>query len=149
MNELKSIAKTTRTWNCLSCGKCTPVCPPAQAGSGHSPRWLAEAYVGRRKADRKEMLEWCLTCGACQVVCPEGVMTAEMVRRGRAVLPPEEKPVPPPDCWMMAMFLTASKIPGRESSTGMTKQAESWPSSVPAFMRVGELGRKSPSDMRE
>ena len=29
------------------------------------------------------------------------------------------------------------------SSTGSTKQAESWPKSRPAFIRVGELGKKS------
>ena len=29
------------------------------------------------------------------------------------------------------------------SSTGSTKQAESWPSGRPAFMSVGELGTKS------
>ena len=30
----------------------------------------------------------------------------------------------------------------RASSTGRTKQAESWPRGRPAFIRVGELGMK-------
>ncbi|VVC71744.1 Uncharacterised protein [uncultured archaeon] len=30
-----------------------------------------------------------------------------------------------------------------ESSTGITKHAESWPTGVPAFISVGELGRNS------
>ncbi len=55
----------------------------------------------------------------------------------------KENPVPPPAWWMIAMYFTESKIPGMESGTGSTKQAESSPSSVPAFISVGELGRNS------
>ena len=51
-------------------------------------------------------------------------------------------PVPPPVLWMIAPSFIASKIPSMESGTGRVKQAESCPISVPAFMRVGELGRK-------
>ena len=51
-------------------------------------------------------------------------------------------PVPPPDWWMIAPQRIASKISGRESFTGRVKHAESCPSGVPAFMRVGEFGRK-------
>ena len=36
-----------------------------------------------------------------------------------------------------------AKIPSIVPSTGRTKQALNWPSSVPAFMSVGLLGRKS------
>ena len=55
----------------------------------------------------------------------------------------KEKPVPPPLLWMRAVFLTASKIDSIESSTGSTKHADSCWSSRPAFISVGELGRKS------
>ncbi len=55
----------------------------------------------------------------------------------------KEKPVPPPLLWMRAVFLMASKIDSMESPTGSTKQAESCPSSRPAFIRVGLLGRNS------
>ena len=54
-----------------------------------------------------------------------------------------EKPVPPPDLWIRAVCLTASKMDSIESSTGSTKQAESCCNSLPAFMRVGELGMNS------
>ncbi len=37
----------------------------------------------------------------------------------------KEKPVPPPDLWINAVCLTASKILSIESSTGSTKHAES------------------------
>ena len=55
----------------------------------------------------------------------------------------KEKPVPPPDLWISAACLIASKISSIESPTGSTKQAESCPSSLPAFISVGELGRNS------
>ena len=57
------------------------------------------------------------------------------------------KPVPPPDWWMTAVSLIAPKMPGMLSGTGSTKQAESCWISRPAFIRVGELGRKSRSCM--
>lgn len=34
-------------------------------------------------------------------------------------------------------------MPSIESSTGITKQAESWPMPVPAFINVGEFGKNS------
>ena len=70
---------------------------------------------------------------------PPVEFTVEPLARRRE----KEKPVPPPDLWMRAAFLMASKMCSMESSTGSTKQAESCPSGRPAFMRVGELGRKS------
>ncbi len=60
----------------------------------------------------------------------------------------KEKPVPPPDLWMSAACFTDSKISSMESPTGSTKQAESWPSSRPAFMSVGLFGRNSREVMR-
>ena len=54
----------------------------------------------------------------------------------------KENPVPPPDLCINAVFFTVSKMPSNESSTGRTKQAASCPSSLPAFIRVGELGIK-------
>ena len=59
----------------------------------------------------------------------------------------KEKPVPPPDLWIRAVFLTASKIDSMASSIGNTKQAESCPNGRPAFIRVGELGRNSKEEI--
>ena len=53
------------------------------------------------------------------------------------------KPVPPPLLWIRAVFLMASKMLSMESPTGSTKQADSWPSSRPAFISVGLLGMNS------
>ena len=70
---------------------------------------------------------------------PPVELTVEPLGRRRE----KEKPVPPPLLWISAAFLMASKMSSMESATGSTKQAESWPRGRPAFMRVGELGRKS------
>ena len=53
----------------------------------------------------------------------------------------KENPVPPPDLWISAAFLRASKIPSMLSSIGSTKHAANWPILRPAFINVGELGR--------
>ena len=54
-----------------------------------------------------------------------------------------ENPVPPPDCWIIAISFNVRKILSRESSTGRTKHADNCPRFVPAFINVGELGRNS------
>jgi hypothetical protein len=74
---------------------------------------------------------------------PEATPRVEATRSpaGRRRL--KAKPVPPPLIWIIAAHFTASKIPGMESSTGRTKQAESCPSSRPAFINVGEFGISS------
>jgi hypothetical protein len=54
-----------------------------------------------------------------------------------------EKPVPPPNFCTMAACLAVSIMPSMVSSRPMTKQADRVPAPVPAFIRVGELGRNS------
>ncbi len=55
----------------------------------------------------------------------------------------KENPVPPPVRCTSAISRRVPKMDSMLSSTGKTKQAASCPSGVPAFMSVGELGRKS------
>jgi len=74
---------------------------------------------------------------------PEEIPFVDRTTSARGRRREKEKPVPPPLLWIMAVFLTASKMESIESSTGRTKHAESCCSSRPAFIRVGELGRKS------
>ncbi|OQA20681.1 MAG: hypothetical protein BWY60_01151 [Actinobacteria bacterium ADurb.Bin346] len=57
----------------------------------------------------------------------------------------KEYPTPPPDFCINAVSFKASNIFSIESPTGSTKQAASCWSSLPAFINVGELGRKSRS----
>ena len=70
---------------------------------------------------------------------PRVVRTRSPLRRRRE----KENPVPPPAWWIRAISCSAVKIESSESSIGRTKQPESRPISVPAFISVGEFGRKS------
>ena len=54
----------------------------------------------------------------------------------------KSKPVPPPYFWTIAAACAVAMIESRVSSMGSTKQAASVPWPVPAFISVGELGRK-------
>ena len=74
---------------------------------------------------------------------PEDIPEVEPTESPEGLSLENENPVPPPDLWMSAVFFTASNIDSIESSTGRTKQAESCWRSLPAFMRVGELGMNS------
>ena len=55
----------------------------------------------------------------------------------------KENPVPPPVLWIIAAAFKVSNMLSMESSMGRTKQALSCLNTVPAFMRVGELGMNS------
>lgn len=52
--------------------------------------------------------------------------------------------MPPPDLWIMAAIYGVENFFDGVAD-GSTKQAESWPSWEPAFISVGELGRKRQS----
>ena len=96
----------------------------------------------------------CLTCSVAVLkifmndtgpeATPPVVPTLLFLGRSRE----KEKPVPPPDLWIMAALRNAPKMPSIVSSTGSTKQAASWPRRRPAFISVGELGRKTNWVMR-
>ncbi len=73
---------------------------------------------------------------------PEAIPCVDLTISPLGLSLENEKPVPPPDWCIRAIYFRASKIPLIESSTGSTKHAESCPIGVPAFMSVGELGRK-------
>jgi hypothetical protein len=64
----------------------------------------------------------------------------------------KEKPLPPPVCWISAATRSVLKMPSlalpMSSSIGSTKQAASWPSGVPAPVKVGLLGKKRRSESR-
>ncbi len=54
----------------------------------------------------------------------------------------KEKPVPPPLLCMRAASLRVPNMLSMVSSMGSTKQADNCCNSLPAFIRVGEFGRK-------
>ena len=74
---------------------------------------------------------------------PEARPPVEATRSSFGRRREKAKPVPPPVLWMIAAAFTASKISSIESPTGRTKQAEYCsPLPLPAFISVGEFGRK-------
>ncbi|OQC71544.1 MAG: hypothetical protein BWX50_00352 [Euryarchaeota archaeon ADurb.Bin009] len=79
------------------------------------------------------------------LAAPTTPLTASPRGRSRE----NENPVPPPDRWMSAIWARLVNIPSRVSSIGRTKQAESCPAGVPAFIRVGEFGRKRSRERSE
>ena len=69
---------------------------------------------------------------------PVVLITTSLAGRSRE----NEKPVPPPDLWISAVNLTASKMSSIESSTGSTKQAESWPQLAPGVHQRRRVGQE-------
>ncbi len=89
----------------------------------------------------------CLTCSVAVLKIfmkdtgPEATPPVVPTRLSLGRRRENENPVPPPDLWIRAAFFKESNIPSMLSSTGRTKQAASWPSLRPAFIKVGELGK--------
>jgi heterodisulfide reductase subunit D len=87
MNTLADALRENRAYLCLSCGKCTAVCPVARQDDGFSPRRLVESTV----ADGDDALlaganVWkCLTCKRCSELCPADVRFSEFTRDARAL----------------------------------------------------------------
>jgi len=77
------------------------------------------------------------------VACPAEVLT----RLPFGLRRENEKPLPPPVCWIRAASRRVWKMPAgsrpMSSLIGRTKQAASWPRGVPAPVKVGELGKKA------
>ncbi len=79
---LEQLLVSTHANACLSCGKCTAVCPLSVQGSSFSPRRLVESVV---QGDGASTLgsDWvweCLGCLACTQVCPANVRFTAFVR---------------------------------------------------------------------
>jgi Fe-S oxidoreductase/coenzyme F420-reducing hydrogenase delta subunit len=67
---------------CLSCGKCTALCPVSATNENFSPRSLVNMAM---LAPREEVLSnpaiWrCRACGRCAERCPEGVQFRRIIR---------------------------------------------------------------------
>ena len=78
----------TRARLCLTCGKCTAVCPVSRMGGNYSPRRFVEQVVTGSGSLVEDSALWsCLTCSACAEVCPSGVNFVGLVREVRAAAP--------------------------------------------------------------
>ena len=54
---VETLFATTRARQCLTCGKCTAVCPVSLAGSNYSPRLFVEQIVTGSGSPRSSALE--------------------------------------------------------------------------------------------
>jgi len=79
------LKKSTRSWACYDCGKCTATCPVARAGSDYSPRrHVLAANLGSPDDTALDgSLASCLTCSLCDKRCPVQVDYTNLVRRLR------------------------------------------------------------------
>jgi Fe-S oxidoreductase len=83
MASIKDTIRNNNAHYCVDCGKCTSVCPVADAGQ--SPRLAVKKCL---RSDEKavsgyEFFWSCLTCKACNELCPSGVSYAEMTAEVR------------------------------------------------------------------
>lgn len=87
MDVLQNALRENRAYLCLSCGKCTAVCPVSRQDGGFSPRRLVErATLEEDKGWLSDSDVWkCLTCLRCSELCPGDVHFSEFVRDARSV----------------------------------------------------------------
>lgn len=85
---IDAIIDATRARLCLTCGKCTAVCPVSRMGGDYSPRRFVEQIVTGSGSLIDDGALWnCLTCAACTEVCPSGVDFVGLVREARSIAP--------------------------------------------------------------
>jgi heterodisulfide reductase subunit D len=85
---IEPILSATRARLCLTCGKCTAVCPVSRMGGDYSPRRFVEQVVTGSGSLADDSALWdCLTCSACYQVCPSNVDFVGLVREVREAAP--------------------------------------------------------------
>lgn len=87
MDALNAALRENRAYLCLSCGKCTAVCPVARKDAGFSPRRMVERAVNDdpRTWLGDEDIWKCLTCLRCSLLCPGDVRFSEFARDVRTL----------------------------------------------------------------
>jgi Fe-S oxidoreductase len=89
MKSMAEIISESRVRLCLTCGKCSAVCPITrwQKREYTSPRLLVEKAVqGAQKAVFDDSLFWsCLTCRQCSDLCPSEVDFCGFIREMRSL----------------------------------------------------------------
>ncbi len=87
MDALQSALRENRAYLCLSCGKCTAICPVSRQDADFSPRRLVErATLDENESWLSGPDVWkCITCLRCSELCPGDVHFSEFVRDARSV----------------------------------------------------------------
>jgi len=100
MEGLQTLRQDTGAARCLSCGKCTTMCPLAASG-GFSARLIAAQDLEEEIQGRGVGVGRCLTCASCEVRCPQGVRFTSYVRALRELLPPASRRPCPHGAFLM------------------------------------------------
>lgn len=87
MDALQSTLQDHRVYLCLSCGKCTAVCPISRRDADFSPRRFVETAIvdGVESLLREDTVWKCLTCLRCSELCPADVRFSEFTRSARGL----------------------------------------------------------------
>ncbi|QHT48001.1 (Fe-S)-binding protein [Bacillus sp. SB49] len=93
VKELQRVIKYDKTFDCVQCGYCLPVCPTYETmeRETHSPRGRINLVkmAGEGKisiGDLVEPIEKCLGCMACTSVCPTNVQYGQILEGAKEVI---------------------------------------------------------------
>lgn len=115
METLRELRQSSGVARCVSCGKCTSLCPLGTR-RGFSARRIAGQEIEEELAGRGVGVGRCLTCASCETRCPEGVQFTKFVRGIRERMPPEARRQPPHDgvFQSVARSMTGDRNPDRQ-----------------------------------
>lgn len=85
-SDLKEIVRKNQAYHCLSCGKCSGICPVTRSNPKYLPRVVVESAVlhGIDRIKNDPNLWLCLSCGKCSQVCPSNVSFSDFIKDVRA-----------------------------------------------------------------
>jgi glycolate oxidase iron-sulfur subunit len=121
MNELQKLLQYDKTFSCVQCGYCLPVCPTFRVleKESASPRGriaLVKA-AAEGKIDLVEHLanpiDLCLGCRACETVCPTGVQYGSILEGARQAIEREKQRKPLAKAFRRFVFEKLFPYPGR------------------------------------
>lgn len=117
MKELMDLRRNSGAALCVSCGKCTTMCPLAEFGDFSARKVIHEGHE-ELAGEAVHELGRCLTCASCEERCPQGVSFTNYVRGARAIMPPSDLPPRPHG----EVFDRIAKLGSSDGSKPRTKE---------------------------
>lgn len=85
MTVVDDLIRDAGAYYCIECGKCTTVCPIANANPDFAPRLIVvKAMAGIANVALEPDIWRCMTCETCSEMCPYNVLYSEFIRGLRA-----------------------------------------------------------------